>query len=141
MLSQRTHSSTVEIRSMIETLQRNTQGAVSTMHEGQLLAQNSVEDANDATQALEQITTSINQISDMATQISSAAEEQRASPTRSAATSRRSVRTSPTSWRSMRTAPAICRPSLKYFRRTEQSGRHVPHLIDHPIQRAVQAPF
>lgn len=43
-----------------------------------LLAQNSVEDANDATQALEQITTSINQISDMATQISSAAEEQRA---------------------------------------------------------------
>ena len=78
VLSQRTHSSTVEIRSMIETLQRNTQGAVSTMHEGQLLAQNSVEDANDATQALEQITTSINQISDMATQISSAAEEQRA---------------------------------------------------------------
>ncbi|MEG3025053.1 MAG: methyl-accepting chemotaxis protein, partial [Aeromonas sp.] len=78
VLSQRTHSSTVEIRSMIETLQRNTQGAVSTMHEGQLLAQNSVEDANDATQALVQITTSINQISDMATQISSAAEEQRA---------------------------------------------------------------
>ena len=78
VLSQRTHSSTVEIRSMIETLQRNTQGAVSTMHEGQLLAQNSVDDANNATQALEQITASINQISDMATQISSAAEEQRA---------------------------------------------------------------
>lgn len=78
VLSQRTHSSTVEIRNMIETLQRNTQGAVSTMHEGQLLAQNSVDDANNATQALEQITISINQISDMATQISSAAEEQRA---------------------------------------------------------------
>ncbi|WP_139410760.1 methyl-accepting chemotaxis protein [Aeromonas veronii] len=78
VLSQRTHSSTVEIRNMIETLQRNTQGAVSTMHEGQLLAQNSVDDANNATHALEQITTSINQISDMATQISSAAEEQRA---------------------------------------------------------------
>ncbi len=78
VLSQRTHSSTVEIRSMIETLQRNTQGAVSTMHEVQQLAQNSVDDANNATHALEQITTSINQISDMATQISSAAEEQRA---------------------------------------------------------------
>ena len=78
VLSQRTHSSTVEIRNMIETLQRNTQGAVSTMHEGQLLAQNSVDDANNAAHALEQITTSINQISDMATQISSAAEEQRA---------------------------------------------------------------
>ncbi|MGY3865424.1 methyl-accepting chemotaxis protein [Aeromonas bivalvium] len=78
VLSQRTHSSTVEIRNMIETLQRNTQGAVSTMHEGQLLAQNSVDDASNATLALEQITASINQISDMATQISSAAEEQRA---------------------------------------------------------------
>jgi methyl-accepting chemotaxis protein len=78
VLSQRTHSSTVEIRSMIETLQRNTQGAVSTMHEGQQLAQNSVDDASNATLALERITASINQISDMATQISSAAEEQRA---------------------------------------------------------------
>ncbi|MDO2951169.1 methyl-accepting chemotaxis protein [Aeromonas simiae] len=78
VLSQRTHSSTVEIRSMIETLQRNTQGAVTTMHESQQLAQNSVDDASSATTALEQIAGSIGQISDMATQISSAAEEQRA---------------------------------------------------------------
>lgn len=78
VLSQRTHSSTVEIRSMIETLQRNTKGAVSSMQDSQQLAQHSVDDANDATNALEQITISINQISDMATQISSAAEEQRA---------------------------------------------------------------
>ncbi|ENY73203.1 methyl-accepting chemotaxis protein [Aeromonas diversa] len=78
VLSQRTHSSTVEIRSMIETLQRNTQGAVGTMQESKLLAQNSVDDASNATQALEQIVESIGQISDMATQISSAAEEQRA---------------------------------------------------------------
>jgi methyl-accepting chemotaxis protein len=48
------------------------------MSEGQLLAQNSVDDASHATQALEQIAASINQISNMATQISSAAEEQRA---------------------------------------------------------------
>ncbi|MGL5287200.1 MAG: methyl-accepting chemotaxis protein, partial [Aeromonas sp.] len=77
VLSQRTHSSTVEIRTMIETLQRNTQSAVGTMQESQLLAQNSVGDAGEATQALEQIVESIDRISQMATQISSAAEEQR----------------------------------------------------------------
>ena len=78
VLSKRTHSSTEEIRSMIETLQRNTQQAVSTMHQSQQLAKNSVDDAQNATQALEQITHAIGDISDMATQISSAAEEQRA---------------------------------------------------------------
>ncbi len=78
VLSKRTHSSTEEIRAMIETLQRNTQQAVATMQQSQQLAQNSVDYANDATDALEQITQAITQISDMATQISSAAEEQRA---------------------------------------------------------------
>lgn len=78
VLSKRTHSSTEEIRAMIETLQRNTQQAVTTMQQSQGLAQNSVGDAEDATRALEQITLAINEISDMATQISSAAEEQRA---------------------------------------------------------------
>lgn len=63
---------------MIETLQRNTQQAVGTMSQSQQLAQNSVDDAKNATLALEQITQSIGEISDMATQISSAAEEQRA---------------------------------------------------------------
>lgn len=77
-LSQRTHSSTIEIRNMIETLQLNTRGAVGCMQESKILAQSSVEDANHATQALEQITVAIGQISDMATQISSATEEQRA---------------------------------------------------------------
>ncbi|GAL03119.1 methyl-accepting chemotaxis protein [Photobacterium aphoticum] len=78
VLSQRTHSSTVEIRSMIETLQRNTHNAVTTMQQSQDMATGSVEEANNATLALEQITASIQYISDMATQISSAAEEQRA---------------------------------------------------------------
>ena len=78
VLSKRTHSSTEEIRSMIETLQRNTQQAVNTMHQSQQLAKNSVDDAQNATQALEEITHAIGDISDMATQISSAAEEQRA---------------------------------------------------------------
>lgn len=77
VLSQRTHSSTDEIRHMIETLQRNTANAVQSMDESKTFAQSSVDDANNATQALEEISISIIQISDMATQISNAAAEQR----------------------------------------------------------------
>jgi methyl-accepting chemotaxis protein len=78
VLSQRTQHSTGEIRSMIEALQRNTRQAVETMEQSQTLAQGSVGEAQNATEALEQITFAITQISDMAMQISSAAEEQRA---------------------------------------------------------------
>ncbi|EGU47801.1 Methyl-accepting chemotaxis protein [Vibrio ichthyoenteri ATCC 700023] len=77
VLSQRTHSSTVEIREMIESLQRNSHEAVESMNRSQALASSSVEDANDATDALEKITISIQEISDMAMQISNAASEQR----------------------------------------------------------------
>lgn len=77
VLSQRTHSSTDEIRNMIETLQRNTANAVQSMDESKSFAQSSVDDANNATHALEEIAISITQISDMAIQISSAAAEQR----------------------------------------------------------------
>jgi methyl-accepting chemotaxis protein len=78
VLSQRTQKSTGEIRAMIETLQRNTHQAVATMDQSQSLAQSSVDEAQSATVALEQITHAITQIADMAMQISSAAEEQRA---------------------------------------------------------------
>ena len=77
VLSQRTHSSTDEIRNMIETLQRNTANAVQSMDESKSFAQSSVDDANNATHALEEIAISITQISDMAIQISNAAAEQR----------------------------------------------------------------
>ncbi len=77
VLSQRTHSSTDEIRVMIETLQKNSVQAVESMQQSQQLAQSSVDDANNATTALEQISVSIQQISDMASHISNAASEQR----------------------------------------------------------------
>jgi len=78
VLSQRTHSSTDEIREMIETLQKNSISAVESMEQSQNLAQASVDDANNATSALEEIAVSIQQISDMASHISNAASEQRA---------------------------------------------------------------
>ncbi|MFA0730463.1 methyl-accepting chemotaxis protein, partial [Vibrio sp. 10N.222.48.A4] len=69
VLSQRTHSSTDEIREMIETLQKNSVSAVESMQRSQDLAQSSVDDANNATIALEEIATSIQQISEMASHI------------------------------------------------------------------------
>ncbi|MGF1732479.1 methyl-accepting chemotaxis protein [Photobacterium kasasachensis] len=78
VLSQRTHDSTEEIRSMIETLQQNTQQAVDSMQTSTELADQSVGYAEAASESLNQITHTITEISDMATHIASAAEEQRA---------------------------------------------------------------
>ncbi|RTZ17313.1 methyl-accepting chemotaxis protein [Vibrio aquaticus] len=77
VLSQRTHSSTNEIREMIESLQQNSVEAVNSMQRSQDLAQSSVDDASNATEALEKIALSIQDISDMASHISNAASEQR----------------------------------------------------------------
>ncbi|WEM44391.1 methyl-accepting chemotaxis protein (plasmid) [Photobacterium sp. DA100] len=76
VLSQRTHTSTEEIQSMIATLQQITTKAVDLMQTSSKLAQCTVEDADEATVALEQINASVAMISDMATQIATAAEEQ-----------------------------------------------------------------
>lgn len=78
VLSQRTHDSTEEIRSMIDTLQQNTRQAVESMETSTELAGQSVGYAEAASESLNQITQAITEISDMATQIASAAEEQRA---------------------------------------------------------------
>ncbi|WP_281221682.1 methyl-accepting chemotaxis protein [Photobacterium sanguinicancri] len=76
VLSQRTHTSTEEIQSMIATLQTTTSKAVGLMETSTQLAQCSVDDADQATAALDQISSSVALISDMATQIATAAEEQ-----------------------------------------------------------------
>lgn len=78
VLSKRTHDSTEEIRTMIETLQQNTRQAVDSMQASTDLAGQSVGYAEDASTSLNQITQAITEISDMAVQIASAAEEQRA---------------------------------------------------------------
>ncbi|WP_010444038.1 methyl-accepting chemotaxis protein [Vibrio rotiferianus] len=78
VLSQRTHGSTEEIRTMIETLQGNTKLAVNSMQTSTSLADTSVDYAQQAHDSLTSITNSITEINDMAMQIASAAEEQRA---------------------------------------------------------------
>jgi len=76
VLSQRTAASTTEIQSTIETLQRTTQKAVAMMGKSTDMANSSVKDALDASDALEEITIAVSSISDMASQIATAAEEQ-----------------------------------------------------------------
>ena len=76
VLSKRTQDSTQEIHATIETLQQTTARAVSLMQTSQGLADNSVQDADQAVRALEEITSAISLISDMAGQIATAAEEQ-----------------------------------------------------------------
>lgn len=76
VLSQRTHTSTEEIQSMIETLQSTTRQAVTVMSDSHQLAETSVQDVDAAGVSISSITREINLISDMATQIASAAEEQ-----------------------------------------------------------------
>lgn len=76
VLSQRTHTSTEEIKSTIDILQQTTSRAVNLMKSSSELANSSVEDVDKATLALEEISSSVTLISDMATQIATAAEEQ-----------------------------------------------------------------
>ncbi|WP_367989356.1 methyl-accepting chemotaxis protein [Vibrio sp. NTOU-M3] len=76
VLSQRTRSSTEEIKSTIDTLQGTTERAVSLMENSSRLANHSVTDADNAAQALEEIREAVTLISDMATHIATAAEEQ-----------------------------------------------------------------
>jgi methyl-accepting chemotaxis protein len=76
VLSQRTHDSTEEIKTTIDTLQETTKQAVTLTESSVGLASNSVEYADNATAALEDINKSVTQISDMSAQIATAAEEQ-----------------------------------------------------------------
>ncbi|MGL6026304.1 MAG: methyl-accepting chemotaxis protein, partial [Vibrio sp.] len=68
--------STEEIKATIDTLQETTKRAVSLMQTSSSLAANSVDDADKATNALEEINAAVEVISNMATQIATAAEEQ-----------------------------------------------------------------
>ncbi|MGL5758761.1 methyl-accepting chemotaxis protein [Plesiomonas sp.] len=78
MLSQRTHTSTEEIESMINQLQSSTRKAVDIMSGSSHLAETSVHDADAAGSNLVQINDAITMINDMATHIATAAEEQSA---------------------------------------------------------------
>jgi len=75
-LANRTQVSTTEIQTMIERLRSGAQEAVTAIEQGETLTQETLEEATQAQQSLDQIVQSIGRIRDMNTQIASAAEEQ-----------------------------------------------------------------
>ncbi len=77
-LASRTQESTLEIQTMIESLQAGAAQAVNVMEQGRNQAKISVDNAAHAGESLRAITGSVTTISDMNTQIASAAEEQSA---------------------------------------------------------------
>ena len=77
-LASRTQESTEEIQSMIEKLQSGTKVAVNVMSDSRKYADDSVNHAKSAGDALKMITESIGTITEMNTQIATAAEEQSA---------------------------------------------------------------
>ncbi|WP_297528872.1 methyl-accepting chemotaxis protein [Thiohalobacter sp.] len=77
-LANRTQESTQEIQSMIERLQAGAVDAVEVMAKGSELANESVQMANKAGEALDRITRAVDVINNMNTQIAAAAEEQSA---------------------------------------------------------------
>jgi methyl-accepting chemotaxis protein len=77
-LAQKTRQATEEIQSMIQQLQHGTREVVSVMEQSQARTDDSVQQAQIAASALEEITQAVSVINDMNTQIASAAEEQSA---------------------------------------------------------------
>ncbi len=77
-LARSTQESTQDIERIIETFRVTTQDAVTLMDSCLGSAQNSVSQAHQAEEALQQITEAVREITDMSTQIATAAEEQSA---------------------------------------------------------------
>ena len=75
-LAKRTHESTIEIQSMIETLQSVSRETVEVMEQGQKQASQSVEQAAQAGQSLEEITRAVSAITEMNTLINDQAGSQ-----------------------------------------------------------------
>ncbi len=75
-LAARTQESTEEIRAMLDSLKKGATDAVQAMEDGHKQAQNSVEQANVASNALDAITDAVGAINDMNAQIATASEEQ-----------------------------------------------------------------
>jgi len=75
-LAARTQESTEEIRSMLDKLKMGARDAVQAMEKGHAQAQSSVEQASNASNAINEITRAVTSISEMNAQIAAAAEEQ-----------------------------------------------------------------
>jgi methyl-accepting chemotaxis protein len=77
-LAEKTTKATKEIADMIKTIQNDTKGAMTSMHEGTKQVEEGVQLASEAGESLQQIVSSVDRVTDMVRQIATAAEEQSA---------------------------------------------------------------
>ncbi len=77
-LAEKTSKATTEIADMIKTIQTDTKGAMSSMHEGTKQVEQGVQLASEAGESLQQIVSSVDIVTDMVRQIATAAEQQSA---------------------------------------------------------------
>jgi len=75
-LAQRSQKSVSEIQTLLESLQQSSRNATDVMRKSQAKAHQTVERAQQAFEALQEITTTVDQIADMNIQITSAVEQQ-----------------------------------------------------------------
>lgn len=80
-LADRTTKATSEISAMIKTIQKETRGAVSTMHEVIVAVEKGTSEADNSGVALNNIFERVNSVTDFVNQISTAAEQQNATTT------------------------------------------------------------
>ncbi len=77
-LAEKTTKATKEIADMIKTIQNDTKGAMTSMHEGTKQVEEGVQLASEAGESLQQIVSSVDRVTDMVRQIATAAEQQSA---------------------------------------------------------------
>ena len=77
-LAEKTTKATTEIADMIKTIQADTKGAMTSMHEGTSQVEEGVQLASEAGESLQQIVSSVDRVTDMVRQIATAAEQQSA---------------------------------------------------------------
>ncbi len=75
-LAERTTKATKEIAAMIKQIQKDTEGAVISMHQGTVEVEKGKELADKAGQSLKQIINGAQEVADMSTQVAAASEEQ-----------------------------------------------------------------
>ncbi len=75
-LAEKTTKATKQIADMIQTIQNDTRGVMTSMNEGTRQAESGVRLANDAGEALKQIVSSVQKVTNLVSLIASAAEEQ-----------------------------------------------------------------
>ncbi len=123
-LAQRTQESTLEIQTVVDSLQSGSRQSVEAMNRSRQIADKTVEQAAKAGESLAKIENAVSTILDMNTQIATAAEEQQA--------------VSEEIGRNISTIQSMSEEAAESARRTAESGNELSELADRMRQQVGQ---